>query len=455
MLSVSASEKMRNIILLIAISSLIFLAFQQSAHANSINCPFPAVQCTASFGVVATITAQNQQMQPGAYSPVSLSSAVIQSGVGPGGYQVCSTGGLTNANPCPYLLYDCSNPPPSQSTLDSSPNSCQGGFGCNINSQLYISNATPGLHNICYEYGIDPEFVSSTGGSPYACECPEQPVVGTLTTPSNYVISQYFLPNTQSGSFTLKTSPQPLSLAVTPQATLVKGQTVTFAIQSDQSLPTYMELSDPGNNIYCAYGGVPSGTYGVLADGLSSCPLNPTQGQLPCVLSFSNTNGKPEPGDAPTATISTQNLNANTYAVCGYEGNPPSSGTGADPWPVFFTSNEFVVVCPVTGCNGYIFPPAGPALTTSAVQQELCTLYFNVNEFLALLALVLALVGAILYSASNIMPGQTKGVMQGYAMGLVIAGVVSLIMATLSIYVLSVVSNVPAQNILLFNKCIA
>jgi hypothetical protein len=235
-----------------------------------------------------------------------------------------------------------------------------------------------------------------------------------------------------------------------PAYSVVQGAQITFSVRGDEQMPTYMELSSPETGQYCEYGGVPT-QYGTSSDNLKLCPQNPSLSDIPCVLSYSGESGAPSAGDAPQLTISTQNLPSNTYTVCGYEGNPKSAGT--DPLPVFFASNSFYIACPPTGCGTQILPTNPNAIVTGPIQAAACSAYLEANQLLLVLALTLVLLGAALYAFSNTLPGSSRGVLQGYAMGLVFAGVASLLISVVSVYALTQIANVQVSQILLANGC--
>ena len=80
--------------------------------------------------------------------------------------------------------------------------------------------------------------------------------------------------------------------------------------------------------------------------------------------------------------------------------------------------------------------------------NAICGVYTVVNTVLFILALVIMLIGGTLYAGSHILPGQSRGVVQGYAMGMVLGGLIASVIAVAAPWVLSVATNVPINSIL-------
>ncbi len=57
------------------------------------------------------------------------------------------------------------------------------------------------------------------------------------------------------------------------------------------------------------------------------------------------------------------------------------------------------------------------------------------------------ILGGALYAGAQILPGQSRGMVQGYAMGLVLGGVSGAIIAMLAPFVLSIAYNAPLSTI--------
>ncbi|MCL5433526.1 MAG: hypothetical protein M1538_00925 [Candidatus Marsarchaeota archaeon] len=90
---------------------------------------------------------------------------------------------------------------------------------------------------------------------------------------------------------------------------------------------------------------------------------------------------------------------------------------------------------------------AGGSLTLAPVTSAICSVYTIVNSILFILALTIMLIGGTLYAGAHVMPAQSRGIVQGYAMGMIIGGVVAVIIAMVAPWVLSIVTNVPISQI--------
>ena len=89
---------------------------------------------------------------------------------------------------------------------------------------------------------------------------------------------------------------------------------------------------------------------------------------------------------------------------------------------------------------------ATPALAagTSGSTNVICSIiavYQTVSTAIFVIGLMLMILGGALYAGSHMMPGQSKGTMQGYGMGMVLGGVVGIVIAVLAPFILSVLTN--------------
>ena len=71
-------------------------------------------------------------------------------------------------------------------------------------------------------------------------------------------------------------------------------------------------------------------------------------------------------------------------------------------------------------------------INPNSITQPLCQIYTAVHEGVFILGLVLMIIGAVMYALAHVMPGQTKGSLQGYGMGLILGGIVGVIIAELA-----------------------
>jgi len=79
--------------------------------------------------------------------------------------------------------------------------------------------------------------------------------------------------------------------------------------------------------------------------------------------------------------------------------------------------------------------PTGAQLT--AIQQEIGNICNAIESIVFILGLALMLLGGALYAGSHVMPGQTRGQIQGYGMSMLIGGLVGVIIALVAPWVLN------------------
>ena len=67
--------------------------------------------------------------------------------------------------------------------------------------------------------------------------------------------------------------------------------------------------------------------------------------------------------------------------------------------------------------------------------------YVTVRTAIYILAIMLVLLGAATYAGSHMMPGQSRGNIQGYGMGMIMGGIIGVIIATIAPFVLQVIAG--------------
>lgn len=87
-----------------------------------------------------------------------------------------------------------------------------------------------------------------------------------------------------------------------------------------------------------------------------------------------------------------------------------------------------------------------PMVSGQAITQITSTLCAVVNEIrtvIGFLALVLFIIGGVLYAMAHFLPsaGQIKGNMQGWAMGMVMGGIIGIIIVILAPFIVTTVTN--------------
>jgi len=73
-------------------------------------------------------------------------------------------------------------------------------------------------------------------------------------------------------------------------------------------------------------------------------------------------------------------------------------------------------------------PPAG----ISSLSSAFCALVSTVRSIIALFAVVLFLIGGVLYAIAHFLPGQLKGSLQGWALGMILGGIVGVILVIIA-----------------------
>lgn len=116
---------------------------------------------------------------------------------------------------------------------------------------------------------------------------------------------------------------------------------------------------------------------------------------------------------------------------------PTCQGAGNGGCPIVVTSG-----CPA---------PTGTAGTYAceALTYPICNIYNTIHTAIFVLALALLMLGAALYAGGNIAPGNLKGSLQGYGIGMITGGIAGAIIALVAPYMLAVITG----NTTLSNAC--
>ena len=86
-------------------------------------------------------------------------------------------------------------------------------------------------------------------------------------------------------------------------------------------------------------------------------------------------------------------------------------------------------------------PAAATSLTGSSISATICGIYTIAHTVIFVLGLALIIVGAAMYAASNIVPGQTKGQFQGYGISMIIGGIIGVIIAVAAPFILTEITG--------------
>ncbi len=90
----------------------------------------------------------------------------------------------------------------------------------------------------------------------------------------------------------------------------------------------------------------------------------------------------------------------------------------------------------------------GQGSTGGGVVCSIITVYNSVVTAIFVIGLMLMILGGALYAGSHLMPGSSKGTMQGYGMGMVLGGVIGIIIAVLAPFIFtSITGNTTANAI--------
>jgi hypothetical protein len=100
-------------------------------------------------------------------------------------------------------------------------------------------------------------------------------------------------------------------------------------------------------------------------------------------------------------------------------------------------------VCPNPGA--YKTPCVVAATSASPGSSNvICSIvgiYNTVVTAIFILGIMLMILGGALYAGSHLMPGSTKGSLQGYGMGMILGGIIGIIIAVLAPFILSVITG--------------
>ena len=93
--------------------------------------------------------------------------------------------------------------------------------------------------------------------------------------------------------------------------------------------------------------------------------------------------------------------------------------------------------------------------TTSAgyagpIVSNLCFAFNILNSIIYILALLFMILGGALYAGSHVAPAQSRGVLQGYGMGLVLGGLIGAVVAIISPWMLSILTG---NSMVLISAC--
>ncbi|ASI14026.1 multipass membrane protein [Candidatus Mancarchaeum acidiphilum] len=89
---------------------------------------------------------------------------------------------------------------------------------------------------------------------------------------------------------------------------------------------------------------------------------------------------------------------------------------------------------------GFASMTAG-ATSYSNVTNTICGVYTEIKTIVFILGLVLVILGAIMYAVGHVLPATSRGSIQGYGTGMIMAGIIAVIIAVLAPYILSTIGG--------------
>ncbi|MCL5430240.1 MAG: hypothetical protein M1504_02045 [Candidatus Marsarchaeota archaeon] len=79
--------------------------------------------------------------------------------------------------------------------------------------------------------------------------------------------------------------------------------------------------------------------------------------------------------------------------------------------------------------------------TNQGIVSTLSAILYDAQQIISILGLMLAILGGAIYGGATLIPGQTRGTLQAYAMGLIVGGFAGIIVSILSPYILQLISG--------------
>ncbi|MEM3827373.1 MAG: hypothetical protein QXR58_02120 [Candidatus Micrarchaeaceae archaeon] len=90
------------------------------------------------------------------------------------------------------------------------------------------------------------------------------------------------------------------------------------------------------------------------------------------------------------------------------------------------------------------------ASQVNAISSALCGIYSLVHTVIFIVGLVLIILGGAMYAGAHVLPGNLKGSLQGYGMGMIVGGIAGVIIAMSAPYIMGVIA--PGQKNVI-NNC--
>ncbi|MGC8651659.1 MAG: hypothetical protein ACP5UH_00180 [Candidatus Micrarchaeia archaeon] len=84
---------------------------------------------------------------------------------------------------------------------------------------------------------------------------------------------------------------------------------------------------------------------------------------------------------------------------------------------------------------------SGSIANLGAATNAICSVYTTIESVIFILGLTLMILGGVLYAGGHVLPGQQRGPVLGYGMGMILGGVIGVIIAMVAPYVLSIITG--------------
>ena len=135
---------------------------------------------------------------------------------------------------------------------------------------------------------------------------------------------------------------------------------------------------------------------------------------------------------------------------CGYEvtsaGSTAMLGGPSNGIDTQFVSDTAlsVTLAPVHVCTigspvqGTSSPPNTKG---TEVNTQICLIYNQLNTIVLILALILIMLGAALYAGSGVLPSSSRGAPQGYAVSMIIGGIIGIAIVVIAPYILQAIAQ--------------
>ena len=89
----------------------------------------------------------------------------------------------------------------------------------------------------------------------------------------------------------------------------------------------------------------------------------------------------------------------------------------------------------------FVLSVSSAQFTGTSISEVLCSLETTVMSVVFVLGLTLMVLGGAMYAAAHILPGNFKGALTGYGMGMIIGGITGLILSIMGPYVITAISG--------------